>query len=97
MQEDLRSDRRRHMLLPAKILFNDRQSVIDCTIKNLSSGGALLNVASRLGIPDHFTLDIPRLEERHPCRIVWSNMFEIGVSFAPCFQNPDGPELHIVR
>jgi hypothetical protein len=53
---------------------------IDCTVRNLSSSGAMLQVESPIGIPTHFNLLIG---DGHmtPCRIVWRKPTSIGVAF----------------
>ena len=49
--EDHRRQIRRRVLKGGKILFNNKASSIDCAIRNLSEGGALLHVESAVGIP----------------------------------------------
>ena len=48
---------RRRTLKGGRIVFNNRRSVIDCTVRNLSTGGALLSVPNVSGVPDQ--LDLP--------------------------------------
>jgi hypothetical protein len=45
--------------LGAKIIFNDRASVIDCVVTNISSSGAELVFADTGEIPNDFELCIP--------------------------------------
>jgi PilZ domain len=54
---------------------------INCVVRNLSSTGARLDLASPVEIPDHFTLIL--LEEGHhtPCRTVWRKEKRMGVVF----------------
>jgi hypothetical protein len=56
-------------------------SAIDCTIRNVSKDGAALDVASRVGIPEKFTLVLPSDDLTFPCRIVWRKGGRIGVVF----------------
>ena len=87
---------RKRVLFPAKIYFNNKQSVFDCTVTDLSGAGAHLKMISTLGVPDIFTLFIPSTDERFTCRVVWSNMKEVGVSFH--IRDVAGePDLRIVR
>jgi hypothetical protein len=63
MEDDRRETQRRtaprkRTLKKGRIVFNNRRSVIDCTVRNLSDGGALLLVNSLIGIPDSFDLTI---------------------------------------
>jgi hypothetical protein len=49
---DNRSYRRQRTLKAGRIVFNQRSSVFDCSIRNLSQTGACLNVPSTIGIPE---------------------------------------------
>jgi hypothetical protein len=66
------------MLRAATIEFDG--GAIDCILRNLSRTGAMLDVASPIGIPPQFNLV---LGEGHllPCRIVWRKPNRIGVEF----------------
>ena len=71
----------RHMTLKGgKIAFHGGRSTIDCTVRNLSSGGAKLKVASVLGIPNDFELMMSDNVQQH-CRVVWRKVNEVGVAF----------------
>lgn len=70
---------RQRILKAAKILFNNHYSVIDCTVRNLSSSGACLHVASSLGIPDTFDMVLEGVTR--PCRTVWRREKQLGVEF----------------
>jgi hypothetical protein len=52
---------------------------INCMVRNLSTAGAALDVASPVGIPEHFTLisDGSHL----PCHVIWRKEKRIGVAF----------------
>ena len=54
---------------------------IDCTVRNLSSTGACLEVASPVGIPDNFILFTKPDRIQHPCQVVWRKGHQIGVAF----------------
>jgi len=77
---DKRATPRHRTLKSGLIAFNNSQSTISCTVRNLSDGGADLKVASVLGIPDEFEL---RLSDhtKHQCTVVWKKVDEIGVKF----------------
>jgi hypothetical protein len=47
---------RRRVFKGAKIVFRNRNASIECTLRDLSQGGASLMVASTIGIPDFFDL-----------------------------------------
>jgi hypothetical protein len=70
----------RHKVLKrGSIAFNG--GTIDCTVRNLSSTGASVDVASPIGLPPHFTLVIEADHFIRHCRPVWSNQKRIGVAF----------------
>jgi PilZ domain len=78
-------ERRKHLhhwaLKSGKIAFNQRASVVDCTIRDLSETGACLHVASTIGIPDNFELLFEVDKQYRGCRIVWRSENKIGVAF----------------
>jgi hypothetical protein len=78
---DRRAQPRHRTLKAGKIVFNHRFSVVDCTIRNLSVGGACLLVPSTIGIPDDFDLLIEPEKATRPCRVAWKNETRIGVTF----------------
>jgi len=58
-------------------------STIDCVVRNISDGGAALEVASPVGIPAEFNLLISGNIAKRPCRVVWVKDKRIGVAFTP--------------
>ena len=67
--------------LRARILFNNNNSTIDCTIKNISPTGAKIEMANTTTIPGEFTLDIPAKGQTLRARIMWRDAEAIGVQF----------------
>jgi hypothetical protein len=76
-----RIERRVRALKGGRIVFNGDKSVFDCRIRNLSTGGALLEVPSMLGIPAHFDLIMDAAVNRRPCSVRWHTDRLIGVRF----------------
>ena len=63
-----------------RIVFNRSMSTVTCTMRNYSEGGARLEVASVLGIPESIDLKL----DGHPSRsalVVWRKTNAIGVQF----------------
>ena len=54
---------------------------LDCTVRNLSSSGAAIEVASPGGLPPSFMLVIEADQFIRRCRPVWRNDNRIGVTF----------------
>jgi hypothetical protein len=80
MNERRRSPRTR-TLRAGKILFNNRRSVIDCMVRNVSRAGACLVVPSLVGVPPEFDLVISGEAASHACRMIWHAENRIGVEF----------------
>ena len=71
---------RQKTLKSAKIVFNKKQSVIDCFVRDVSSTGAKLQVGDVVAIPRNFTL-IFNDGSSHECERVRAYGTEIGVRF----------------
>jgi diguanylate cyclase (GGDEF)-like protein len=76
-------------LKSGRIVFNDGRSAIDCAVRNLSGGGACLEVASMIGIPDTFTLTIDGDGVPRACTRKWTAGLRIGVAFAAVDRHAD--------
>ncbi len=67
--------------LAGKVISNYGQSTIDCTVRRISDTGAVIEVESVLGVPEHFHLLIPGEGEPQPCRRSWQSEKQIGLVF----------------
>jgi hypothetical protein len=54
---------------------------VDCTVRNISSNGARVDIASPIGLPQAFTLVIETDRLMRRCHAVWSREQRIGVAF----------------
>ena len=81
MQERRHKPRLR-TLRAGKILFNNKRSVIDCMVRNVSTNGACLMVASVVGIPSGFDLQIEGESASRTCNMIWHASNKIGVEFS---------------
>ncbi len=79
--DEARSDSRRRTLKSGKIIFNNRQSVLDCTVRDLSKTGCRIIVASQTDMPADFELHLPGSDDRFQCQIIWRKKLEAGVKF----------------
>lgn len=80
IMEERRSNQR-HRVLKAGTISFERGGTIDCQVRNLSDHGACLEVASPVGIPETFTLAIPKDSIRRPARVKWRKASRIGIAF----------------
>lgn len=82
-----RSIPRKRVLKAGTIAFSG--AAIDCTVRNLTASGALLEVESPLGIPRKFVLDIAADPFRRECQVAWIQERRLGVVFV-ADANPGG-------
>jgi hypothetical protein len=54
---------------------------LSCTIRNMSSSGAALDVTSPDGIPEYFTLAVLADGRHMSCHVVWRKEKRIGIAF----------------
>jgi hypothetical protein len=52
--KDRRTAPRKRVLKSASIVLSDKAPKLDCTVKNISETGAMLQVSTTLGIPASF-------------------------------------------
>jgi hypothetical protein len=71
----------RHRTLKAGSISFNRAAGIDCRVRNMSPAGALLEVASQVGIPDDFTLVVEADQLKQPCHVIWRTATRMGVEF----------------
>jgi hypothetical protein len=76
---DSRNKPRQRVLKAGTISFQG--AGIDCRVRNLSIGGANLEVESHIGIPDSFDLIVDNERGNHHCQVVWRKERRIGVAF----------------
>lgn len=68
-------------LLGGRVSFNQRNSTLDCVVRNLSEDGALLVVSDAVALPNAFDLDIARQQRSYIARIRWRHGERVGVAF----------------
>jgi hypothetical protein len=54
---------------------------IDCTVRNISTSGARVDIASPVGVPSNVILVIEADQFIRRCRSVWANDHQIGLAF----------------
>ncbi len=75
-----RIQRRRRVIKGGKVVFNNGQSVIDCSVRDLSEGGAKLLLRDPIILPHDFQLQM--LDGRLiPCELRWARNGAVGVKF----------------
>lgn len=54
---------------------------VACTLRNVSAGGAAVDLDDAVTVPQCFTLSIPRDNVTRHCRAVWRSERRIGLAF----------------
>ncbi len=87
---DRRSSPRRKVLKGVKVVYNDGHCILDCTVANLSDGGACLDLPTFVPLPENVTLRFQDGHE-HLAQVVWSTSTRLGVRFLQAAEdNPEG-------
>ncbi len=81
LQADQAVGTRRRVLKAGSIVFNDRRSTIDCTVKSLGSDSAGLTVSNSTGIPAEFLLSIKGEGFETRCQVIAQDRQNLEVSF----------------
>jgi diguanylate cyclase (GGDEF)-like protein len=80
---DRRDAARRRVFKGGQIIFNNRTSTVDCTVRSLSATGAGLDISSSVGLPKNFLLSIRSDNLEVPCQVIsWAER-HIEVEFTP--------------
>ena len=80
MQDRRRSTRNR-TYIGGQIAFNQRSSLMDCLVRNISAEGAKLVFAQTATVPQEFDLSVLSNERTFRARVVWRRADEAGVAF----------------
>jgi hypothetical protein len=79
MAKEKRIAPRRRVLKAGSINFDGE--AIPCTVRNLSTTGAALDVEPLLCIPDRFNLFVESEKLNQPCHVAWREERRVGVVF----------------
>jgi PilZ domain len=82
MAEERRKKFRRRCYLGARVIFNDRRSSLNCTVRNLSGTGAQLSFDIMPTLPDHIEIMVDRRKTLAAADVVWRDGNSLGVVFA---------------
>ncbi len=76
--EERRAHIRHRVLRSGKIVLG--RAAIPCTIRNVSDGGACLELQTTYGIPPQFELAMAN-EQTRPCKVRWLDGRRMGVQY----------------
>ena len=67
-------------LKEGRVIFNGKQSVLSCLVRDVSDGGFRIRIGEPFRVPEAFELEIFGHEPR-PARRVWIGPGELGAAF----------------
>ena len=79
--QDRRNSTRRKTFLGGKVVYNHRQSTMDCVLKNMADGGAKLVFSHLTLVPDEFDVQVDQMQRSFRARVVWRAKDELGITF----------------
>jgi hypothetical protein len=79
--ENTRNPGRARAILGAQIIFNNRNSTVECQIRNISSKGARICFTDAVSVPEEFELFIPQKGTTYRARMRWRDTEGAGLEF----------------
>jgi hypothetical protein len=84
--EHRRSPRTR-TILQGRVVFNNRFSLIECTVRDLSDTGAQITFSHPVSLPSELELEIPKKGLSTRAKVMWSNGIHHGLMFLEAAQD----------
>ncbi|WP_165820126.1 PilZ domain-containing protein [Microvirga sp. KLBC 81] len=79
--EQRRASQRSRTLLEGHIIYNNRLSRMECTVRDLSETGARLVFAQPVKVPAEFELQIPKKKLARRAQVMWYDGQNHGIMF----------------
>lgn len=79
--EQRRASQRSRTLLEGHIVYNNRLSRMECTVRDLSETGARIVFAQPVKVPAEFELQIPKKKLVRRAQVIWYDGQNHGVMF----------------
>ncbi|MGH6926352.1 MAG: PilZ domain-containing protein [Propylenella sp.] len=77
-----RREPRLRSLLGGRISFRRLQSTMDCIVRNIAPGGAMVVFPHTAVTPAEFRLEIPHRGETHSAKVIWRKHDRAGVELS---------------
>lgn len=82
MTTEHRTSPRVRSFLRGEIIHSNGSSKTECTVRDLSDGGARIEAPSTVTLPEFFDLHIPLRGAMYRAQIIWRHGHELGLHFA---------------
>jgi hypothetical protein len=80
-EDQRRTSARQRTVLRGCVYYDKRSLAADCVVRDVSDGGARIELSENVVIPDVIELYIPKKEETHHARVRWRRNNEVGVAY----------------
>ena len=95
------ADRRRaprlRSLLTGTIAFDDNNSTMDCTVRNISAWGAKIVLPDAFRVPDDFNLVVPHHDQTHRAKVIWRKGESAGLALSDLEEHEDAQPADAAR
>lgn len=81
--EDRRQVSRSRVIYGGTVVYNQRQSTLDCVVQNFSEFGAKITLDNPALLPDRVDLLVNRKGRAFRADVIWRSEHEVGLSFEP--------------
>jgi hypothetical protein len=88
MMWDDRRHQRRRTSIAANIILEESSAMIACIVRDLTSGGACLELTPPAQVPRRFGLAMDPSSEVRQCDLVWQHENRVGVEFIEAQRDP---------
>jgi hypothetical protein len=79
---DRRKAPRLRSLLTGTIHFDDHNSTMDCTVRNISAWGAKVVLPEAYRVPEEFNLVVPHHDQTHRAKVIWRQGEAAGLALS---------------
>jgi len=94
---DRRQLPRNRVFYGGRVAFNDRNSTIDCVVRNFSMFGAKIEFENVVSVPDEIDFEIKRKAIACTARLIWRSRDAAGLVFANVHEDSGVVPLHWAR
>src|SRR5665213_148279 len=81
MMTEARHNERVRTILGAQIIFNNKNSTLECQIRNISPTGARLVLSESVTLPEEFDINVPQKGRTYRARLRWRTPEGAGIEF----------------
>ncbi len=79
--EKSRKTERSRAILGATVIYNNKNSTVECQIRNISKTGARLSISDTVSLPEEFDIEVPQKGKTYRARLCWRDESSAGIEF----------------